>query len=402
MEYLDTSWRTACMLALVFPIWVVALALAIKDIETKANRFLAAFLFLFGFNLVPQIIGFSGFYQAFPWLTFAPFNNELWLGPLLLAHTCTLLKAPSNTMSKWLFLPGLIQTIYYCVVFTVMPNYKDKWAYNDAVHEPFIMPIELLVGISLTIYCMWKSWLLIRIYQQRLVDVQSSVETFSPMWLKRAITLFSALMILWVVFEMYNQLITPLTYVDQFGFHLLFATIALWSGIQALSHIREPYPSVNWLQASEQADKLDSAVENFDAGTQINEIAGDIPANTANVDTHLIILAERLENELHSKQWFKRSKLSIREMAQELGTNESYVSRALNNHLNKNFNQLVNEARVNYAKQCLIQHPTNNVLDIAFDSGFASKASFNRWFKLCTGQSPSAWQAHKQQANTAA
>jgi AraC-like DNA-binding protein len=305
-------------------------------------------------------------------------------------------------MSKWLFLPGLIQTIYYCVVFTVMPNYKDKWAYNDAVHEPFIMPIELLVGISLTIYCMWKSWLLIRIYQQRLVDVQSSVETFSPMWLKRAITLFSALMILWVVFEMYNQLITPLTYVDQFGFHLLFATIALWSGIQALSHIREPYPSVNWLQASEQADKLDSAVENFDAGTQINEIAGDIPANTANVDTHLIILAERLENELHSKQWFKRSKLSIREMAQELGTNESYVSRALNNHLNKNFNQLVNEARVNYAKQCLIQHPTNNVLDIAFDSGFASKASFNRWFKLCTGQSPSAWQAHKQQANTAA
>ncbi|WP_346992928.1 hypothetical protein [Alteromonas gracilis] len=89
MEFLDTSWRTALMLAMVLPMWVIALALAIRDIETIAHRFLAAFLFLFGLNLVPQVIGFSGFYQAFPWLTFAPFNNELWLGPYCL-HTLAL------------------------------------------------------------------------------------------------------------------------------------------------------------------------------------------------------------------------------------------------------------------------------------------------------------------------
>lgn len=380
MEFLDTSWRTALMLAMVLPMWVIALALAIRDIETKAHHFLAAFLFLFGLNLMPQVIGFSGFYQAFPWLTFAPFNNELWLGPLLLAHTSALLKTPKHHLHKWLFAPGVLQTVYYCIAFVAMPDYKDKWAFNDAVHEPYIVPVEVLVGITLSIYCVWTSWRLISIYQAKLVDVQSSVESFSPTWLKRAISLFSALMTMWVAFEVYNQLIENMTYIDQFGFYLLFAAIVLWSGIQALSQIREPYPSISWTTDSEKPEV----------------------AQPQNSDEQLSALAVRIDKTLTEQQWFRRSKLSISDLARELGTNESYVSRALNNHLNKNFNQLVNEARIDYAKQCLTQQANRSVLDIAFDSGFASKASFNRWFKQCTGLSPSAWQSHQQSINDAA
>ncbi|MDT0596145.1 helix-turn-helix domain-containing protein [Glaciecola petra] len=373
MEYIDTSWRTALMLSFVLPMWVVALALAIRDIETIANRYLAAFIFLYGLNLAPQIIGFSGFYQAFPWLTFAPFNNELWLGPLLLAHTFSLLKMPPRSIYKWFFLPGVVQSTYYFIAFVSMPDYKDKWAFNDAFHEIYFVPLELAVGVLLSLYCIWKCWQLITSYQARLVNVQSSIESFDTQWLKRAIIFFSVLTVMWILFESYNQLVQKMTYVDQFGFYILFAAIVLWSGIQALSHIREPYPSVRWLTDEEE-----------------NEVSQQ-------QDDHIASLAERILLELEQKQWFRRSKLSINDIARDLGTNETYVSRALNNYLKKNFNQLVNEARVDYAKQTMQQRTKESLLEIAFDSGFASKASFNRWFKQCTGMSPSAWLASQSE-----
>jgi len=376
---LDTSWRSAVMLSLVLPMMLVAFALMTRDVEALANRYLAAFMILFGVNLIPQVIGFSGFYQAFPWLTFAPFNNELWLGPLLLAHTHALLKLPVNKKAYWLYLPGVLQSSYYCIVFVAMPDYRDKWAFNDAVHQIYVLPLEFTAGVMLTVFCIWRSWQLINRYQQRLVYVQSSVDAFDPKWLRQAIVFFSALMLLWIVFESYNQLVGTMTYVDQFGFHIVFAVIVLWSGLQALSQIRETYPQVNWLDNVEQ-----------EQATTVD-----------NKDTHLTELAGQIESQLKQRAWFRQSRLSINDIARELGTNETYVSRALNQHLKKNFNQLVNEARVEYAQACIKQAQGKSLLDIAFDSGFASKASFNRWFKQCTGLSPSAWQRSQAEATEA-
>jgi AraC-like DNA-binding protein len=369
MESLDTSWRSALMLSMVLPMVVVSIALSIRDVETKSNRFLAVFILLFGLNLVPQIIGFSGFYQAFPWLTFAPFNNELWLGPLLLAHTCHLLKVETTKRFGWFFVPGILQSSYYCIAFISMPDYHDKWTFNDAFHEPYIVPFELVTTILLTLFCVWSSWQLITQYQVKLIHVQSSIDSFDTRWLKRAIELYASLVTLWIMFEVYHQVIQPMTNIDQFGFYLIFAIIVLWSGIQALSHIREPYPKVEWLEAVNQ------------------ELKPDEPDD----EQLLADWALRIEQGMTESQWFRRAKLSVSDVAQELGTNETYVSRALNSHWHKNFNQLVNEARVKFAQALMRENRNRALLDIAYDSGFASKASFNRWFKQCTGRSPSAW-----------
>jgi len=77
------------------PIIICAFLLLFKRQETSASRSLATFLFLCVFALCPQTIGFSGFYEVWPELTFFPFSVELWLGPLFYLHAFLLIKGGS-------------------------------------------------------------------------------------------------------------------------------------------------------------------------------------------------------------------------------------------------------------------------------------------------------------------
>ena len=82
--------------------------------------------------------------------------------------------------------------------------------------------------------------------------------------------------------------------------------------------------------------------------------------------------------------------LNLTEMANSVGITNKKLSELLNQHLNTNFYNLINEYRVEEVKQRLRVPGSDKytLLSIAYDSGFQSKASFNRIFKQKTGHSP--------------
>jgi AraC-like DNA-binding protein len=82
--------------------------------------------------------------------------------------------------------------------------------------------------------------------------------------------------------------------------------------------------------------------------------------------------------------------LSIHKLAQMMGVDEIQLSVVLNKKMNKNFSSFVNEYRIAEVKSRLESGDTNyfTLLAIAFDSGFNSKATFNRVFKSFTGETP--------------
>jgi len=72
------------------------------------------------------------------------------------------------------------------------------------------------------------------------------------------------------------------------------------------------------------------------------------------------------------------------------------VSEVINTGMGVNFNELINRYRVEEVKRRLVD-PKNDHLSlmaIGLDSGFNSKATFNRVFKQIAGMSPS---QYKQQ-----
>jgi AraC-like DNA-binding protein len=106
--------------------------------------------------------------------------------------------------------------------------------------------------------------------------------------------------------------------------------------------------------------------------------------------------AEKITELLQHKKLYREMGLSREMMAKELGLSDHQVSRIINTYFRKNLNELVNEYRVEEAKQRLKTEDTQ-ITVIAFEVGFNSIASFNRVFKEMVGSSPSAYREfHKK------
>lgn len=86
---------------------------------------------------------------------------------------------------------------------------------------------------------------------------------------------------------------------------------------------------------------------------------------------------------------------SLQQLADKIGSNYKYVSQVINERFQKNFRQLLNEARVKEA--CLRlddpEHYGNLTIEaIATSLGFKSRSNFTVTFKKITGISPSDFQ----------
>lgn len=99
-------------------------------------------------------------------------------------------------------------------------------------------------------------------------------------------------------------------------------------------------------------------------------------------------IAERIKGLLTLEKVYHEPSYSRSDLAQEIGVPESTVSKVINVHFGKSFPQLLNERRVDDAKQLLLDTDAP-VRIVAQEVGFNSLPSFNRVFKEIAGQSPS-------------
>jgi TolB-like protein/AraC-like DNA-binding protein/Tfp pilus assembly protein PilF len=85
--------------------------------------------------------------------------------------------------------------------------------------------------------------------------------------------------------------------------------------------------------------------------------------------------------------------LSLRSLAGAVHLHPNKLSWLLNRHLGKNFNELINQYRLEIFKKKAMD-PANRhltLLGLAYESGFNSKSVFNDYFKKSTGLTPKAW-----------
>lgn len=90
---------------------------------------------------------------------------------------------------------------------------------------------------------------------------------------------------------------------------------------------------------------------------------------------------------------FLNPELSLRTLANLIEIHPNQLSWLLNTQLQKNFNEFINQYRVEHFKKLAID-PSNShisLVGLAFESGFKSKTVFNTFFKKETGLTPSAF-----------
>lgn len=104
-------------------------------------------------------------------------------------------------------------------------------------------------------------------------------------------------------------------------------------------------------------------------------------------------LLAQFQSLMMDKKVFLQPKLSLDDVAEELHSNKTYVSKMVNNTYNMGFPELVNTMRIDYAEQYILSHREAKQSEVALNSGFISASAFNTVFKKVTGVTPKVWLA---------
>ena len=193
-------------------------------------------------------------------------------------------------------------------------------------------------------------------------------------WLSKLIKYLLVLWIFWLAFELSFILFL------QFQLHLLPVYLLLYVllGVTTYSNY---WIAIQTLIKSEVLTEKKSIIP---------------PSDNANVYSRLTEAeikhnADALSELMQKEKLFLHETLSLRTLASKLQKDPNLVSYILNNFLHKSFYDYVNDFRIEEVKN-KIDDPAYShfkIVEIAYECGFNSKATFNRVFKKSTGKSPS-------------
>ncbi|NVE93638.1 helix-turn-helix domain-containing protein [Altererythrobacter lutimaris] len=359
------NWRSVAIAGLLVCALLTQLFCLSKGIERRASFWLLLFFLAVAIDSIPMIIGFAGAYDIWPGLTFLPVGMALFFGPLVYFHARHLMEGVASLEQYALLVPGFLYWLYQLWAFTMLGDYRAKWAYNNAFHEPVIIPFYAVLTVTLTAWCFLKIWQMRQRYIDWLNANRSDGDAFDPRWITHlmALGIFAAL--LWAVeFALYLTL--EISYFEQFWWDIAMLFCVLLISLEALTRITQPFPKMLAPDAVSVEELLDATAAERDWVTE----------------------GERLQAMVLENGWHLESTLSLQTLARRFGMNQAYVSRALNKGLDLSFSSFVNGLRVEYAKSMIMREDVN-LLDVALSSGFGSKASFNRAFQAHAGLSPS-------------
>lgn len=82
-----------------------------------------------------------------------------------------------------------------------------------------------------------------------------------------------------------------------------------------------------------------------------------------------------------------KEEITLESMAKDLGVSKYKLSRVFSATFHKNFNQYVNEQRLNYVVS-MLENTNQSITDISLDAGFQSQRTFNRAFYEAYNISP--------------
>lgn len=362
-EQLVFGWRSAVLLCALLVILPLAAALWRSFANRATNRLMAALLLVLAGVITPWLIGFAGFYDRWRWLTFLPVAQPLFVPPLLLAYVERVTGGRAvKELWRW-FAPGaalaLVETLSFCLPLA------PKLAWADLASRP-LGQLESIALIALFALILPHVRRRLAAYRAALAEQRSDEARFALHWLSRLTAATALLWSLWALYALADSL-WGVSYVGFMPLYLAIAAAGVWLGIEAWRHGSLAWPDLAPLPAPEP------------------------PSEPAKAERDWSELGRRWADRLRAADAHRDPELTLRKAARIAGTNEAYLSRACNEGLGLSFSALIQQLRSDAVAAALDSGAESDLLTLAHDAGFASKASFNRAFAARFQISPSAY-----------
>ncbi len=360
--------------------------------ERSSDAWLALLLSLCCLYVANWMLGFAGWYDAHDghttFMFYVPWNLTLFIGPVIYFYFRSLANdAFRPSRRQLLFLvPGTLLLLAYLWAFA-KDIVVDRWLSGQPLTEFYgtrgpnaqaglpvldtawfeLLWLYFFLGLTIREY---------RRYRGYLRDNFSNTEPLEFSWLRNLLVALTIGMAIVTLFSLVNDWLFELSY-RQFWFSYFSVAVLIYYLSIAGYTAAPPLP------------------------LRLRFIPEPSPEPDTTADPEVLEWKRRIERYLEEQRSYLNSNLTLQEMAQDLQTNPSVLSRAINQGFRQNFNDLINAYRVEAVKERLGEPDSRQytLLAIALECGFNSKATFNRAFRKHTGRSPSEFM-REQGSNT--
>jgi len=344
--------------------FILVPALFFRRANRTANRLLALLCLVFSLVLLDAYFTRINFYLGFPHFTLLILPIFFLIGPLLYFYSLFLTRRREKFQKMDLrhLLPSFLVIVAF-IPFYIKPGY-EKIVDLDA-YLIWIRTAQFLHVVQSFIY-LYFAFRVLRRYQRHIADVYSQVERINLNWLK------ILLMVSAVLFGVYFLELLALLFFNwdfpysYYGLILAIYLIGYWSMRQ------QPIAMPPESEEDHQDEKSEIGRNRFEDGTVEQKVGA-------------------LLNYMEKEKPYLEPSLNLNELAERLSFSPHNLSYIINSRLQKNFYQFVNHYRVEEVKRALAgqRKQREDLLRIAFEAGFNTKATFNTIFKSHTGMTPS-------------
>ncbi|MDX9846772.1 MAG: AraC family transcriptional regulator [Tenuifilaceae bacterium] len=354
---------------------LVFLLLAKKN-KGIADFILSGYLFISAITLLFAYLEIWSRNQGYshPWLINLSTPLILLIGPSLWLYVKSL------TTQTFRFKPiYIILSVPFVVVLALLisANYiapsdiKVELDQTEAFRGDIVFYIVMgIIALSNVGYTLW-GLLLIRQYRNRIKSFFSQTENIDLKWLRfllvSAFISYASISVLYIVDTALELLSYQNLQLMGFGIASLFVLAVGFVGLK-------------------QGNIFTSMPEHFDLDREL--VFSD---KLSPISDHDEAFVHTLLGHMKEKKPHQNPELTISKLSHDLGCTPEYLSGIINGRLNMNFFDFVNHHRIEEFK-LLASNPNNQkltLISLAYDSGFNSKATFNRVFKKEVGCTPS-------------
>lgn len=332
--------------------------------ERSSDKILGFVMLILALELQDYTFGFAGI--NFLWTEMNGFPREVGLlfGPSIYFY----LKSQFNSQFKFEkkhslhLMPWAVMFLIY-LLFFAQGKYAVQEFQQSILAEVLDYAIWLITLSSYTYY-FYQSIKIYQEYREWTKHQFSNLDLISFSWFRN----FIYFMLFWVAFKEILNVIDhflDLNYYEDWWWNLALSGTAVYVGLQGYAQ-KQPQKII-----FQPIESKEIKLEPIDL-------------------TEQKVIASNLQKIMDADRLYLQAEINLTELAKHLQINSNLLSSSINKVFGKNFNDYINELRIQEFERLVKSGKAENLtlLSLAYDSGFNSKATFNRAFKKLRDSSP--------------
>lgn len=358
-------------------LWLCLLVRGIRH-RRLSDQLLGWVMFLLAMEMQDYTFGFAGINFLWNELNGFPRGVALIFGPLIYFY----FRSQVNRQFQFLrqhITHVLPYVIYFVINLAIFLTGAETVQQIQGTTFYLVMGYTVDIGILLSyVYYFRKCLLIYRRYRDWSENQFSDTELIGFAWFRN----FLYAMIFWTACRAIMNILDAIflwDFYQDWWWNLALVGVSIYIGLTGFAQ-RQP---TTIAFEGPQGDKPEEALQQPSTAAASAE-------KEQTEDKERKALAKKLEVVIREDRLYLQPELNLRELARHLKTNSTLLSATINQEFQLNFNDYINSLRIEefIAAYQADSKRSFTLLSLALDSGFNSKATFNRAFKKIKGEAP--------------